>query len=270
MGWFSKSKVALLFGAGNVTVPTRDALLTGLEFHLHTGQPFAVATVNLDHLVKLRRDPNFRDAYSRQSHVVADGNPIVWLNRLAGKSVELVPGSDLIDPLAAIAARNHVPIALIGATAETLDLAAEQLIARHAGLDIVAKLAPSIGFDPHGAESEACLAEIRSSGARLCFIALGAPKQEQFAVRGMQTLQNCGFVSIGAGLEFIAGTKRRAPFWVRRLAFEWLWRLSTDPRRLLGRYVSCAMLMPTLLASALQHRIVGRSNLETAHSTGKS
>ena len=40
-------------------------------------QGFALATINLDHLVKLRHSAPFRAAYAAQDLVVADGNPIV-------------------------------------------------------------------------------------------------------------------------------------------------------------------------------------------------
>ena len=34
-----------------------------------------------------------------------------------------------------------------------------------------------------------------------------------------------------------AGTKRDQPMWMQRLGLGWLFRLCSEPRRLLGRYV---------------------------------
>ena len=100
----SVSGGAALDALALVNFPTEAALLSDLEACLVRGQGFAIATLNLDHVVKLRRDPVFRAAYQAQSHVVADGNPIVWLSRLAGRrDVALVPGSELIAPVAALA-----------------------------------------------------------------------------------------------------------------------------------------------------------------------
>ncbi len=85
------------------------------------GEGFALATLNLDHLVKLRASGAFRRAYGAQDLVVADGNPIVWLSRLAGRKVELVPGgSDMVLPLAEVAADEGVRVALVGSTEESL------------------------------------------------------------------------------------------------------------------------------------------------------
>ena len=240
---------------GVVNTSTREDLLGDIESRFRENRGFTVATVNLDHIVKLRRDAAFRDAYARHSHVVADGNPIVWLHRLAGRPVRLVPGSELVEPLVALAARNGISVAMLGATQETLDRAADNLVAKNRALRIVARIAPSHGFDPSSEEADECLTRIEESGARLCLLALGAPKQEKLAIRGLERVPSCGFVSVGAGLDFIAGTQRRAPLWLRHLALEWFWRLASDHRRLARRYLNCALILPSLTASAVSYRI---------------
>ena len=208
--------------------------------------------------MKLARDPAFRAAYLAQSHVVADGNPVVWVQKAAGQPVELIPGSELIAPLAALAARLDVPVALLGSTEAVLARAAAALEAGHPGLRVVARIAPPQGFDPAGSPGEAALAELAASGARLCFLALGAPKQEILAARGHGLLPQVGFVSIGAGLDFIAGAQVRAPVWVRRIAMEWAWRMLGNPRRLAKRYAQCALVLPGLMAQAKREAKGGR------------
>jgi N-acetylglucosaminyldiphosphoundecaprenol N-acetyl-beta-D-mannosaminyltransferase len=241
-------------GEVGVTVARQDDLLAQIEARLARGAGFAVATMNLDHIVKLRRDWAFRSAYLAQSHVVADGNPVVWLCRLAGRKVELVPGSDLIGPVAAMAARIGAPVGLVGATQAVLDRAAQRLEAAHPGLRVVSRVAPPMGFVPEGPGAEAVLDQVASEGARVVLLALGAPKQERVAALGRQRHPGLGFLSIGAGLDFIAGTQRRAPVWIRGLALEWLWRLVGNPWRLGGRYLACVVAMPGLAAAALAER----------------
>lgn len=237
-----------------VNTQTRADLLSTVESRLSAGLGFAVATLNVDHLVKLRRIDAFRRAYAAQTHVVADGNPVVWISRLARRPVELIPGCELVHPISAIAARRDVPVALLGSTERTLALASARLRRRHAGLKIPTCIAPSADFDPTGPEADLCIDRLRRSGARVCFLALGAPKQEIFAARARAVLPEVGFVSIGAGLDFIAGTQKRAPAWMRQLSLEWLWRAATNPRRLAGRYARCAMLLPMLTWDGMKGR----------------
>jgi len=241
-------------GPVDVTVASRSALLSDLDQRLRTGAGFTVATLNLDHVVKLRTDARFRRAYAAHSHVTADGNPIVWLSRIAGKPVELVPGSDLIDPVAALASDSGVPVALFGSTDEALAAAKAALTNRHPGLDVALTLAPPMGFDPAGPAADSAIAAIGASGARLCFLALGAPKQEIFAARATTVLPEVGFLSIGAGLDFLAGHQRRAPRVMRALALEWLWRLARNPGRLAARYAACAAVLPGLTVTAIRAR----------------
>lgn len=238
----------------HVTVSSRTALVEDMRLRLRTGRGFAVATLNLDHVVKLRRDPAFRAAYEAQTHVTADGNPIVWLSRLAGHDIELVTGSDLVRPVAALAAQEGRPVALVGATEATLATAAERLAAEYPGLDVVARIAPPMGFDAEGPGADAMIDAVAAAGARLCLVALGAPRQEIFAARALARHPGIGFLSIGAGLDFVAGQQNRAPGWVRAVAGEWLWRLLGNPGRLAGRYAACAAILPGLTLSVLRQR----------------
>lgn len=237
-----------------VNIPDPPALTAELTRRFRAGEGFALATINLDHLVKLRRDAGFRRAYAAQDLVVADGNPIVWLSRLARHPVTLIPGSDLVLPLSRLAAAESVPIALIGSTQAALDAAAGHITRQVPGARIVARLAPPMGFDPDSEAAGALLREVNVSGARLCFIALGAPKQERLAARGRREAPGIGFASIGAGLDFLAGNQTRAPLWVRRVAMEWAWRMLSAPRRLVPRYARCAAILPAEVVRAIRQR----------------
>lgn len=231
-------------GRVTITMPRRADLMQEIAARFARGEGFALATVNLDHLVKLRTDGIFRAAYAAQDFVVADGNPLVWMSRLAGDPVDLVPGADLVVPLADLAAAGAVPVALVGSTETALQGAAEALCQRVPGLKIAARIAPPMGFDPAGPGGAAVLAALGASGARMAFLALGAPKQEVLAARGRAVTPQIGFASIGAGLDFLAGAQVRAPRLFRRLSLEWLWRMGTNPRRLAGRYAKCAAILP--------------------------
>jgi N-acetylglucosaminyldiphosphoundecaprenol N-acetyl-beta-D-mannosaminyltransferase len=237
-----------------VNMPDRAALLAEVGRRFVAGQGFALATINLDHLVKLDRDPAFALAYAAQDLVVADGNPVVWLARLARRPVALVPGSELVVPLARVAAANGVALGLVGSTAPALQAAAQALRAQVPGLRVACCIAPPMGFDPDGPQATALLGELAGSGARLVFLALGAPKQERLAARGRAALPGVGFASVGAGLDFLAGTQVRAPVWVRRIAMEWLWRMLSNPRRLARRYAECALILPEQSVAAWQLR----------------
>lgn len=244
-----------------VTTDTRDGLMSRIGQNLCVGRGFSVATLNVDHLVKLEKDPEFRAAYAAQDFVVADGNPIVWMRRIAGHRTALVPGSELVEPVAEMAAQLGVPVALIGATDYALDAAAGKLSEDHKDLVVSFTAAPQLGFDPLGPEADALIERLRDSSAGLVFLALGAPKQEVFAARIRAAVPHIGILSIGAGLDFLAGSQRRAPVFVRRIAMEWAWRILMNPRRLLARYIRCAGVLPRHIRRAYRARQEAKSRL---------
>lgn len=238
----------------SVNVPTRRVLEQELRDRFASGIGFALATVNLDHLVKLAASAGFLSAYLQQDLVVADGRPVVWLSKLAGRPVDLMPGSDLVLPLCRIAADMGIPVAMIGSTPEALADAQEALKAAAPQVRFGLVHAPPQGFDPEGPEAAALLSRLAALGPCLCFIALGAPKQEVFAGRGRQLAPQAGFASVGAGLDFLGSHQRRAPRWMRAIAMEWLWRAMLSPARLLPRYLRCFAILPAQMRRALRLR----------------
>jgi exopolysaccharide biosynthesis WecB/TagA/CpsF family protein len=209
-----------------------------------------VFTLNLDHVVKMRKDATFRAAYRRAGLITADGFPIALACSLQGKRVSRVAGSDLIAPISAEASRSSKSIYLFGSSLQVLVEASRLLRERNPGLTIAGVFAPPQGFDPTSEDARRCIATIGNSGADVCFVALGAPKQELFADHGKRLLPNISFVCIGAGLDFIAGAQVRAPPWMQRWGLEWLWRAACDPQRLLYRYLVCMGALPGILARA--------------------
>ncbi len=210
-------------------------------------ESFEVFTLNLDHLVKLRTDPAFRAAYTRARYVTADGRPVATIAAREDDRIELCTGSDMFEPLIKAAADAELPVYLFGTRDDVLK-AAEEKLAEMTGsrIKVVGSAAPPMGFDPQGEVADQALDEIAASGARLCFVALGAPKQELFAARATERGIPGGFICIGASIDFVAGEQVRAPAIVRRAGFEWVWRLGSNPRRLASRYAKCAVLRAEL------------------------
>lgn len=238
----------------SVNVPTRADLDRVLRKRFAAGEGFALATVNLDHLVKLPASEAFLSAYLQQDLVVADGRPVVWLSRIARRPVELMPGSDLVMPLCRLAAELDIPVAMVGSSPQALKDAQEAISAQAPGVRFGLIHAPPHGFDPEGDAADAIFGRLAALGPCLCFIALGAPKQEVFAGRGRRLAPQAGFASVGAGLDFLGNHQRRAPRWMRALALEWLWRAMLSPMRLVPRYLACFAILPGQLRAAMRLR----------------
>ncbi|KWT70996.1 putative UDP-N-acetyl-D-mannosaminuronic acid transferase [Hyphomicrobium sulfonivorans] len=230
-----------------VNVPTQAAAIDLVSEAMQKAQNCTVFTLNLDHLVKLREDAKFRDAYQQATFVTADGAPVVRIGRRTWPELERTTGADLMLPLSVAAAEAGQPVFLFGSSDEVL-ARTRQVLAEATGgkLNIVGAVSPPRGFDPEGELADQYIDDIRRSGARLCFVLLGAPKQELFSVRAAQAGAGCSFICVGAAADFLAGLAVRAPEFVQRLGLEWFWRLAQEPRRLGPRYAKCALLLARL------------------------
>jgi exopolysaccharide biosynthesis WecB/TagA/CpsF family protein len=250
------NRVGFQVGGAVVDLLSLDAAVACVEAALGEGRSLALFTLNLDHAVKIRSSAAFAEAYRRADHVSADGFPIVFAGTLLGHRVSRATGADLVVPAARVAAALGRPVMLCGSTTATVARAAEALGAAAPRLIVADAMAPSMRFDPFGAEATALIERIRASGAGLVFLAFGAPKQEFFAIRAREECPGVVFLPVGAALDFLAGEQRRAPPWMRRAHLEWAFRLGSDPRRLGPRYAQCLALAPVLFADALRRRLI--------------
>jgi exopolysaccharide biosynthesis WecB/TagA/CpsF family protein len=242
-----RSALAYVDGWG-INIGCMDAAISAIIARAKASEVFTVFTLNLDHLAKLRSDKRFRRAYTHADIVTADGAPVAWLARRQDPTIVRAAGSDMLEPLLRAAAEAELSIFFFGSSQEVLTKAASELGRRTDGrLDVVGTLSPSRTFDPEGPEADLAIDSIVRSGARLCIVALGAPKQEIFAERARAKGIACGMVCAGASLDFVAGAQTRAPKAFRILGLEWVWRLALNPRRLAVRYVESAVVLADLV-----------------------
>lgn len=197
-----------------------------------------VVTPNVDHVVRLRSDTEFRAAYDGAYLRFADGGPIVALSRLAGAPLpQRVAGADLLPLIACEAAARGMRVMVVGGERGVAEAASSALKARWPTLDVAEPIYPERGFELNPSESREIAHRIRVVAPDIVFLGVGAPKQEKWAARWGREMGPCTVVCIGGALDFVAGSKVRAPRWVQKVGLEWLYRLAQEPRRLARRYL---------------------------------
>jgi len=94
---------------------------------------------------------------------------------------------------------------------------------------------------------------LEADGSDIIWIALGAPKQEQFMQRLKLHLSHGVMIAVGAAFKFFSGTEvNRAPQWMVRHHLEFVHRIYKEPRKQLKR---CGWIILTLPRLYLQeHR----------------
>ena len=209
-----------------------------------------LTTPNIDHL-RLLRQPAFAEAYASASLVCIDGFPLALYARLRGlRPSRRVTGCEVFHHVmngADLARHRFFFVVECGATAAAL---ADWL--RRRGLEHASCVEVAVSHLSDDEAAQVALAQtVRRYGATILVMALGAPVSELFVHSQRARLPGCWALCVGQAVRVEVGLTRRAPSLMRRLGFEWAWRLAHEPRRLGGRYVLGAAWFPVAIVRDL-------------------
>jgi N-acetylglucosaminyldiphosphoundecaprenol N-acetyl-beta-D-mannosaminyltransferase len=196
-------------------------------------------TLNPDHLYWLQRNPDFASAYRKATLVSSDSKYVYWGLGFLGRAIkQKSSGSDIVPAYWRHHAKNpNVSIFLLGAKPGIADVARER-INRLAGRNmVVGALGPSFNFVNDPDETTSAIEAINRSGATCLIVGLGAPKQEIWIDRNRSRMPGVKvYMGVGATIDYEAEVVKRAPAWMTRNGLEWLYRMTTEPRRYWRRY----------------------------------
>lgn len=211
---------------------TRQQLLE----NLHKG---VLITPNLDHLIKLQKDKDFYDCYKKAEWVVCDSNILRLFSKLLKTPfVEAIPGSSFFASYYMYHKDDaDCKIFLLGAKEGVAAKAKERINAKVGRQIIVGAYSPSFGFEKNEEECKEIVNIINKSGANVVLVGVGAPKQEKWIMKWKHLMPGVKvWMALGATIDFEAGNVKRAPKIYQKLAMEWLYRFTREPKRLFHRY----------------------------------
>lgn len=196
-----------------------------------------LVTPNVDHVVRLKRDRELYKYYEAAWMSLCDSRPITGLALLRSSRLPLVTGSDLTALLFSSVIRDGDLITLIAANEDIF----HAMEAAYPTVRFRAIIPPQ-GVLNNRTALDACIDFVVQEESRFVFIAIGSPQSEKIAYELSLHPKARGIgLCIGASLEFLVGTKKRAPRWMQRSSLEWLHRLALDPRRMWRRYVGAVI-----------------------------
>lgn len=225
-----------LFGlpVDNLTMDSAQALL---HEKISTGQRAVLSTVNINWIVQSLKDPGFRNAILTSDIITIDGRPLLWLAKLLGLPMtELVPGSTLIDTLQIKGKRSEpLSLFLFGGEAGIAQKAFDKVNAKRGGLYAVGALNPGFGTIQEMSRAH-IVDQINKKEPDILLVALGAKKGTQWIEVNRNRLNAKVISHLGATINFLAESVRRAPAIIRSFGCEWAWRIFQEPK-LFGRYL---------------------------------
>jgi len=213
-----------------------QAVLGRIAEAVRTRKPFAIIQPHFFHAVLGRREKKILDLYRRYDLAIPDGYGMYAAgNFLFGKGnafPKIFNGTDLYETLLKEADRSGWRIFFLGDTEQTLQALRSRISAAYPGLS-VAGTHPGFGE----VDDRNMVSAINASAADILMIGMGTPKQDVWLWKHCETLRVPVVMTVGAGIGFMSGRKKRAPETLRHLHLEWLFRFFQEPLRLWRRYL---------------------------------
>jgi len=226
-----------VLGVGVSAITMADALAT-IDRWIATRAPQYVCVTGVHGVMESQVDPSLREIHNHAGLVTPDGMPLVWLSWLRGHHhVQRVYGPDLMLACCEASIKKGYRHFFYGGGPGVAEQLAKRLAERFDGLQVVGTWTPPFR-DLTTAEEEALIDRIASSKPDIVWVGLSTPKQERWMARYIDRLPAAVLFGVGAAFDMHAGVTRQAPRWMQRSGLEWLFRLSTEPRRLWRRYLS--------------------------------
>lgn len=251
-----------LLGINVLPVPINEVtriILQQIEQYRIDLRPRYISTINVNFVTNVHscfsnypRLPSLMKALQESSLATIDGFPLILLAKFLGSSKNhRVTGADLFPYLVKELSKKNGPIFLLGGDARTLKICMICLQSEIPTVKIVGASHPDIhvdgidlvNFEDH---DDLIIEQINKASPDILFLNLGNPKQELWFQRVMDKLHVPITIGIGGAFDLYAGLKKRAPVWVQKIGFEWLYRFIQEPKRLGKRYLADLVKFPLI------------------------
>jgi N-acetylglucosaminyldiphosphoundecaprenol N-acetyl-beta-D-mannosaminyltransferase len=219
-----------------------NSLLAKIWTHpLQTGSAYneklLISTLNTHSFNVALNDKPFFDALINSDILLPDGIGVVfalWL--FQGEKIKKIAGYDLLIYELQQLDKIKGKCFFMGSTETVLHLI-EQRVSRDFPNIKVGTFSPPYKDKFSNEDSSSMIKAVNDFQPNVLFVGMTAPKQEKWAYEHFKELNVSHVDCIGATFDFFAGTKRRAPNWIIRTGFEWLYRLIIEPKRMWKRYL---------------------------------
>ena len=209
-------------------------------YSLIDGKPHRIVTPNSEIVYAARSDSALQDVLNASDLVVPDGIGVVYASKILRRSLKCkVAGIELGEALIKKMSESGKSLFLLGAKPGVAEEAGRKLCEKYPGLVIAGV------NDGYFKEDGPVVEKIRESGADVCFVCLGAPKQEMWMAKNGENIPALT-LGLGGSLDVFAGNVERAPKIFIKLGLEWFYRLCKEPWRA-GRMMALPKFLLTVI-----------------------
>ena len=228
----------------------RDAVHTGIRGALAENRAAYICVADGNILTMVHRDAAYRATVAESLFSICDSGWVpLYLKRLYGIERQQYCGAQIFRD---IVSAGEYRMAFLGTNDATLaDLRSAITEWNPAVADMPFTALPFCTVEDF--DYPAIAAALDEQGVDIIWVALGAPKQEQFMQRLRPHLRRGVMLGVGAVFNFYSGHIRRAPSLFVRLHLEFAWRLLTEPRKQFRRCWQIVTALPAIYRREKAH-----------------
>lgn len=217
------------------TVPQADIECQITDSLSGAGEPLRrlIFTPNPEMLSKSFSDLEFKKTLNQSWLNIPDGWGVVWAS--GGKIKKRITGVDLMEKLTMLAGQNGWRVFLLGSAPGVAERAAEilksKIVSPHLNFKMMTLSGPPNITKARNDEINRIIDSVNRFKPNFLFVGFGHSKQEFFLSKYKDALWFDYAIGVGGAFDMISGLIKRAPIWIQKSGFEWLWRLLLEPKR---------------------------------------
>jgi len=166
-------------------------------------------------IVRAQKDEKFKNILNSADFCLCESQGLYLAAKFLGKKIkEPINGVELIYKL-------QGKIFLFGGKDEVIKKVKEKLNSEVVGAEN--------GYQ----DSDKIIEKINQVKPNILLVGLGSPKQEKWIYENLKKMPSVKVaIGVGGAFDFISGRVKRAPKFLQKIGFEWLWRLVLQPKRM--------------------------------------
>lgn len=199
---------------------------------IETKEFFHVVSLNPEIFVLTTTEKEFKRVVVEAQMRILDGVGVVAAAKLCSVPVgDRYSGVDLMSDLLKEAHNRRLRVLLIGGGNNIADKVIECQKEVFSGIEFSGTAGIENIAQPTQAEEAGIASIVAATKPHMVFVAYGSPAQELWIDRHSKLFSGMVVMGVGGAFDFLSGKIARAPKWVQKVGFEWLFRLVRQPWR---------------------------------------
>ena len=247
---------------------TRSEALKYIRQFIVSKKPHQICTLNPEYLMAALEDEELGYIINNSALNTPDGGGLIFASKFLGSPLkEKITGVELSKSIFSLSEKYGWKIFLLGGrdnvAQKTADIIKKKypkikIVGIHEGNPILKPISKRVfesGYKTRRSidfklskmlpkSNIQILQKIIAAKPHILLVAYGCPKQDKFIARFSQYLRVPVMIGVGGTFDYLSGTIRYAPEWMRKFHLEWLYRLLQNPQKRLNRIFTAVIRFP--------------------------